>query len=144
MGRLLIVVVLLIFSGIIYLVKAAAGKVTGKEVKFQDESQKVMKSAAKGVQWMTDQWDKAKSGESTISLSEGREFKSLTPTEIIAKIKSNPAEYDLMKAESTYIEIAAYKLEQRQFDDAKKLIMQLSPGEARDFMLSELEEKRNL
>lgn len=144
MGRLIIVIVLLIVSGIIYLVKAAAGKVTGRDVKFQDESQKVMQSAAKGVQWMNDQWEKAKSGERKVGITEGKDFYDLTPTEIIAKIKSNKAEYDIVKAESTYIEIAAYKMEKRQFDDAKKLIMQLSAGEARDFMLQELEEKRHL
>lgn len=144
MGRLIIVIVLLIVSGIIYLVKAAAGKVTGRDVKFQDESQKVMQSAAKGVQWMNDQWEKAKSGERKVGITEGKDFYDLTPTEIIAKIKSNKAEYDIVKAESTYIEIAAHKMEKRQFDDAKKLIMQLSAGEARDFMLQELEEKRHL
>ena len=39
----------MIISGIIYLIKAAAGKVTGKEVNFQDESRKVMEKTAKGT-----------------------------------------------------------------------------------------------
>lgn len=38
MGRLILVVIMLIISGIIFLVKAGVGKITGNEVKFQDES----------------------------------------------------------------------------------------------------------
>ncbi len=143
MGRLVIVVVMLAISGIIYLVKAAASKVTGSEVNFQEESRKVMTKAAKGVQWMNEQWEKAKqnAGDSN-QLMLGGELKTLTPIEIIAKIKSDPSKYDLATAEGTFIEIAVYKMENRQFDDAEKLIMQLSEGEARDYMLNEIKQKR--
>lgn len=143
MGRLVIVVVMLAISGIIYLVKAAASKVTGSEVNFQEESRKVMTKAAKGVQWMNDQWEKAKQnagGSNQLML--GGELKTLTPIEIIAKIKSDPSKYDLATAEGAFIEIAVFKMENRQFDDAEKLIMQLSEGEARDYMLNEIKQKR--
>lgn len=145
MGRLIIIVVMMIVSGIIYLIKAAAGKVTGKEVNFQDESRKVMEKTARGVHWMNDQWEKAKgnaTGNNQLLL--GNDLKQLAPTEIIAKVKSNPAKYDLASAEGLFIEVAVYKMEKRQFDDAEKLVMQLSEGEARNFMLNEIKEKRSL
>jgi hypothetical protein len=145
MGRLIIIVVMMIISGIIYLIKAAAGKVTGKEVNFQDESRKVMEKTARGVHWMNDQWEKAKgnaTGNNQLLL--GNDLKQLAPTEIIAKVKSNPEKYDLASAEGLFIEIAVYKMQKRQFDDAVKLVMQLSEGEARNFMLSEIKEKRSL
>jgi len=50
----------------------------------------------------------------------------------------------LETAENAYIEYAVHKMNNRQFDDAEKLIMQLSEGEARNFMLNEIKEKRNL
>ena len=144
MGRLILVILLMVVSGIIYLVKAGAGKITGKDVKFEDESRKVMEKTAKGVQWMNDQWEKAKSDASgSNQLTSGGALKDLTPVEIISKIKSEPAKYDLVTAQGTYIEIAVYKMEKRQFDDAEKLIMQLSEGEARDYMLEEIRQKRN-
>lgn len=145
MGRLVIIVVMMIISGIIYLIKAAAGKVTGKEVNFQDESRKVMEKTARGVHWMNDQWEKAKgnaTGNNQLLL--GNDLKQLAPTEIIAKVKSNPSKYDLASAEGLFIEVAVYKMEKRQFDDAEKLVMQLSEGEARNFMLNEIKEKRSL
>jgi hypothetical protein len=145
MGRLVIIIVMMIISGIIYLIKAAAGKITGKEVNFQDESRKVMEKTARGVHWMNDQWEKAKgnaTGNNQLLL--GNDLKQLSPTEIIAKVKSNPAKYDLASAEGLFIEVAVYKMEKRQFDDAEKLIMQLSEGEARNFMLNEIKEKRSL
>lgn len=58
MGRLVIIIVMLIISGIIYLIKAAAGKVRGGDR--SDESRKVMEKTAKGISWMNDQWEKAK------------------------------------------------------------------------------------
>lgn len=145
MGRLVIIVVMMIISGIIYLIKAAAGKVTGKEANFQDESRKVMEKTARGVHWMNDQWEKAKgnaTGNNQLLL--GNDLKQLAPTEIIAKVKSNPSKYDLASAEGLFIEVAVYKMEKRQFDDAEKLVMQLSEGEARNFMLNEIKEKRSL
>lgn len=136
---------MMIISGIIYLIKAGAGKVTGKEVNFQDESRKVMEKTARGVHWMNDQWEKAKgnaTGNNQLLL--GNDLKQLAPTEIIAKVKSNSAKYDLASAEGLFIEVAVYKMEKRQFDDAEKLVMQLSEGEARNFMLNEIKEKRSL
>jgi hypothetical protein len=146
MGRIAIVFVMLIISGIIYLVKAAASKVTGNEVNFQDESRKVMEKAARGVNWMNDQWEKAKQNsngsDNSHHLALGNDLKFLTPTEIIAKVKNDTQKYDMATAEGLLIEIAVFKMQNRQFDDAEKLIMQLSEGEARSFMLNEVSQKR--
>ena len=145
MSRLIIVVFLLLISGVIYLIKGAASKVTGREVNFQDESRKVMEKTAKGVQWMNEQWEKAKRNtNSSTNLLLGNDLKHLTPTEIIARVKSNPDKYDLATAEGLFIEIAVFKMENRQFDDAEKLVQQLSEGEARDYMINEIHQKRRL
>lgn len=145
MGRLILVIGMLAVSGIIYLIKAGASKVTGKEtVDFQDESRKVMEKTAKGVNWMEDQWAKARvnaSGNNN-ALSSGN-ISDLSATELIVRVKSDPVKYDLENAEGFYIEQAIVKINKRQFDDARKLVMQLTAGEARDFMLNEIEEKRN-
>ncbi|WP_439882187.1 hypothetical protein ACSX1A_03280 [Pontibacter sp. MBLB2868] len=144
MGRLVLVIVMLLISGIIYLVKAGASKVTGREVDFQDESRKVMEKTAKGIGWMNDQWEKAKSNANggTMQTIGSGEFGSMSATEIIVRIKSNPSKYDLATAEATYIDQAVKKMNSNQLDQAEKLIMQLQPGEARDFMLSEIREKQ--
>lgn len=146
MGRLILVVIMLIISGIIFLVKAGIGKVTGKDVNFQDESKKVMQTTAKGINWMNEQWDRAKqnvSGNSNATLISGS-YSDMSALEIIAKVKSNPNKYDLATAEAYYIEQAVVKMNKRQFDDANKLVMQIQAGEARDFMLKEIEQKRNV
>lgn len=145
MGRLVLVIIMLAVSGIVYLIKAGASKVTGKEnVNFQEESRKVMEKTAKGVNWMEEQWEKAKvnAGGANNALASGK-MCDLSATELIVKVKSDPVKYDLATAEGLYIEQALVKLNKRQFDDAQKLVMQLSAGEARDFMLKEIEEKRN-
>lgn len=69
MGRSFGLIILLIISLIIYLIKAGAGKVTGKDVKFQDESRKVMEKTARGINWMNEQWEKARSNASEPSTS---------------------------------------------------------------------------
>lgn len=140
MGRLILVVLMMAASGIIFLFKKGASVVTGKDVTFKDESTKVMNSTAKGLNWMNEQWEKAK-------LNAGMPndlFTSLTAFEIIAKVKADPIKYPTDKAQSIYIEQAVKKMNNRQFDDAKKLIEQLSPGESKDFMLKEIEQKRTL
>lgn len=142
MGRLLLVVAMLIISGIIYLVKAGIGKVTGQEVNFQDESKKVMQTTAKGINWMNDQWEKAKAGSTNANLSDTN-FSVMSATEIIANVKANSTSNDNTTAESIYIEQAVVKMNNRQFDDARKLVMQIKEGEAQTFMLSEIEQKRN-
>lgn len=145
MGRLVIVVFMLIISGIIYLVKAGAAKVTGnKNVNFQDESRKVMEKTARGVSWMNEQWENAKanSGGGLKTLPAGSSVMDVPATVLIARIKGDQ-NMDIASAEGAYIELAADKMDKRQFDDAVKLVMQLSEGEARDFMLREIEEKRN-
>ncbi len=142
MARLAFVVIMLIISGIIFIVKASVGKVTGKEVNFQDESKKVMHTAAKGINWMNDQWEKAKSGSDIANQPTGS-FQNMSAIEIIAKVKSNSSKYDASTAEAIYIEQAVAKMNNRQFDDARKFVMQLKEGEGRDFMLSEIEQKRN-
>lgn len=138
MGRLIIVVIMLIISGIIYIVKAGVGKVTGKDVNFKDESQKVMQTTAKGINWMNDQWEKAKAGNGATRALIDNSDKSAT--EIIANIKMNG---NSSTSETLYIEHAVAKMNKRQYDDAKKLVMQLQEGEARNFMLQEIEQKRN-
>lgn len=145
MGRLVLVIGMLAVSGIIYLVKAGTSKVTGKEtVDFQDESRKVMEKTAKGVNWMEEQWEKAKvsAGGNKNAIGPGN-ISDLSATELIVKVKSDPVKYDVATAEGLYIEQALVKLNKRQFDGAQKLVMQLSAGEARDFMLKEIEEKRS-
>jgi len=144
MGRLILVVIMLIISGVIFLVKAGVGKITGNEVKFQDESKKVMQSTAKGINWMNEQWEKAKQnagGSSDIKIGSGANSE-LSALEIIAKVKSDTVKYDMASSEAFYIEQAVIKINKRQFDDATKLIMQIQAGEARDFMLNEIESKR--
>lgn len=141
MGRLIAMVFMLLISGVIYLVKAGVGKVTGKEVNFRDESQKVMQTTAKGLNWMNEQWEKAKTGNTNLSLGSNI-FSNMSATEIIGNVKSNPTKYDNVSAEAIYIEQAVSKMNNRQFDDARKLVMQLSEGEARNFMLNEIEQKR--
>lgn len=135
---------MIIISCIIYLIKAGAGTITGNEVNFQDESRKVMEKTARGVHWMNDQLEKAK-GNATGNnqLLIGNDLKQLAPTEIIAKVKSNPEKYNLASADGLFIEVAVYKMEKRQFDDAEKIVMQLSEGEAINFMLNEIKDKRN-
>lgn len=143
MGRLILVIIVMAISGIVYLVKAGASKVTGNEnVNFRDESQKIMQKTARGVKWMNEQWEDAKNNVSgNARLESGNEMKNLSATEIIARIKANAEDQEIAKMQ--YIEIAVYKMENRQFDDAEKLIRQLPGGEARDYMLEEVNQKRN-
>lgn len=144
MGRIILVLILLGVSGIIYLVKAGASKVAGREVgDFQDESRKVMEKTAKGINWMNEQWEKAKTGNSSTAQLASGSLIDKSATEIIASVKANPEKYPAESAESVYIESAVAKMNNRQFDDARKLVMQLQAGEARDYMLQEIEEKRN-
>ena len=146
MGRLVLVLIVMAFSGIIYLIKAGASKVTGSEgVSFQDESRKMMEKTARGVHWMNQQWEKAKSNVGgNNQLESGNSLRYLSATEIIARLKSNMTDVGPEQAQSQYIELAVYKMENRQFDDAEKLIRQLPEGEAREYMLDEISQKRNL
>ena len=83
---------MMIISGIIYLIKATAGKITGKEVNFQDESRKVMEKTAKGVHWMNDQWEKAKgnaTGNNQLLL--GNDLKQLSPIILAASKHHSPS-----------------------------------------------------
>ncbi len=139
MGRLVIVVFMMIISGIIFLLKKGASVVTGKEVTFKDESEKVMNSTAKGINWMNDQWEKAK-------LNAGMKsdvFTTMSAFEIITKVKSDPIQFDSKKAQSIYIDQAGVKMRNRQFDDARKLAEQLPNSDVKDFMLEEIEQKRS-
>lgn len=142
MGRLVIIVAMLIISGIIYLVKAGASAVTGKEVNFKEERQKVMHTTAKGINWMNEEWEKAKSGNNTTMLPASK-FSNMSAIEIIANVKSNPSKYNNAAAETFYIEQAVERMNNRQFDDAIKFVNQIGKGEAQSFMLTEIEEKRN-
>ena len=71
-------------------------------------------------------------------------LKEKSTIEIIAKLKSANSDKNMVETDSLFIEFATYKMECRQFDDAEKLIMQLTPGEARDFLLNELTQKRKV
>lgn len=147
MGRLVLVLIVLAFSGIVYLAKAGASKVTGKEnVNFKDESKKMMEKTARGVQWMNDQWERAKNNakSSSTQLTSGDDIKQKSANDIIARINNNPDKYDSGDIDTLFIDLAVYKMENRQFDDAEKLIMQLPGGEARDSMLNEITQKRKL
>lgn len=142
MGRLIFLVLMLIVSGVIYLIKAGAGKITGNEVSFQDESKKVMEKTARGINWMNEQWENAKSGNSPTTLLNSN-FSEMSAVELIALIKSNPSKYNKETSETLFIEQAVERMNRRHFDDAIKLIMQLDEGEGRKFMLTEVETKRN-
>lgn len=143
MGRILLVLIMLVISGIIYLAKAGARKVAGREIgDFHDESRRVMEKTAKGINWMNEQWEKAKSNNSSNTQLSGSLFDK-SAIEIIASVKANPEKYPPEYAKSVFIESAVSKMNNRQFDDAKKLVLQLKSGEARDYMLQEIEDKRN-
>lgn len=143
MIRLVFVIIMMLISGIIYLIKAAAGKVTGKEVSFQDESKKVMEKTARGLHWMTDQWEKAK-GKAGGNNQLSPELLNLSATQIILKVKGNPLKYDTLNADQIYIAAAIYKMNNRQFDDAHKLVMQLPDNEERQFIINEIAQQRHL
>ena len=142
MGRLIFVIFMLIISGIIYLVKAGAGKITGKEVDFKDESRKVMEKTAKGINWMNDQWERAKTGSATTKIGNDKQ-NQMSAIEFIGHIKASPGRYDKETADSLFVEQAVARMDKRQFDDAVKLIMQLDEGEGRSFMLNEIKKSRN-
>ena len=140
MGRLVLVIFMMIASGIIFLIKKSASAVTGKDVTFKDESAKVMNSTAKGINWMNDQWEKAK-------LNAGMPnnvFSTMSALEIIAKVKSDPVNFNAYKADELYVGEAIKRISKRQFDDAQKLAEQLSEDDSRAFMLKEIEQKRSL
>lgn len=134
-------IMMLLISGVIYLLKAGASKITGKEVNFQDESRKVMQTTAKGINWMNEQWEKAKQESSNNPIP--MNFSSMSATEVIEIVKANPFKYNNDAAEVIYIEQAVAKMNNRQFDDARKLVLQLQEGQARNYMLDEIEQKRN-
>ena len=147
MARLAFVIFMMIISGIVFLVKKGASVVTGKDVSFKDETGKVMHTTAKGINWMNEQWEKAKANagvSSNTKYIESNNFSEMSAFEIIVRVKSEPTKFDSQQAESTYIEQAVSKMNKRQFDDAYKLVMQLPDGEAREFMLKEIEQKRSI
>lgn len=144
MGRIILVLILLGISGIIYLAKAGASKVAGREIgDFHDESRRVMEKTAKGINWMNEQWEKAKTNNSSTAQLASGSLIDKSATEIIASVKANPEKYQPETAKSVFIESAVTKMNNRQFDDARKLVLQLKAGEARDYMLQEIEDKRN-
>lgn len=146
MGRLILVIILMAASGVIYLVKAGARKVTGgKEVNFQEESQKVMEKTAKGVQWMNEQWEQAKSqaksGADTRSLKASR-FDGKSANDIIATIRRNPSEYNEAEAEAIYVELSLKKIQSGHAEEAKQLAYQVLDQDSRDYILDKVESKR--
>ena len=64
MGRLFLCVIIGIVAVVIFVIKSAAGKVTGKErlknITFKGETKKVMDKTAKGISWMEQQWEQSK------------------------------------------------------------------------------------
>lgn len=64
MGRLVLLVVILIISGIVWAISAAVSQVSERQRdrhnSFGDQTQKTMKSVAKGVNWLNEQWETAK------------------------------------------------------------------------------------
>jgi len=64
MARLILFAIVVVVAVLIWIVKAAAGAVTGSE-KLQQETlrsqtQKTMHTAARGVNWLNEQWEQAK------------------------------------------------------------------------------------
>lgn len=143
MGRLILVVILMAASGVIYLIKAGAQKVTGgKEVNFRDESQKVMQKTAKGVEWMNNQWEEAKSqaksGSESRSLKASR-FDGLPASEIITNIRRKPNEYSEAEAEAIFVEQSLKKIQNGRKEEAKQLAYQILDDSSREYILSKVE-----
>lgn len=143
MGRIILVLILMAVSGVMYLIKAGARKVTGgKEVNFQDESQKVMQKTAKGVQWMNDQWEQAKSQANTgskLRSDKSSEFDHRPADSIISTIRNNPSKYNNDEAEAIFVEQALRKVKVNQYEDAKMLAYQVLDKHSRDYILEQIE-----
>jgi hypothetical protein len=141
MGRLILVIILMGVSGVIYLAKAGARKVTGgKEVNFQQESQKVMEKTARGVEWMNAQWDQAKSQAKGVDQrsSKASRFDNETASTIITEIRKNPNEYDNAEAEAIFVEQALKKVQSNRPEEAKQLAYQVLDDDSREYLLSKI------
>lgn len=143
MGRLILVIILMGISGVIYLVKAGARKVTGGEdVNFRDESQKVMEKTARGVEWMNAQWEQAKSqakgGADQRSLKASK-FDGKPATEIISEIRRSPNEYDSAEAEAIFVEQSLKKIQNNQKEEAKQLAYQVLDDNSRNYLLDKID-----
>ena len=142
MGRLILVIILMGLSGIIYLAKAGARKVTGGEqVDFQNESQKVMQKTARGVEWMNSQWEQAKSQAKGVDQrsSKASRFDNKTANTIITEIRKNPNDYDSAEAEAIFVEQALKKIRSNKPEQAKQLAYQVLDNDSREYLLSEIE-----
>jgi MinD-like ATPase involved in chromosome partitioning or flagellar assembly len=71
MGRLILFVIIAVVSFIIAIIKVAIGTATGSEklknTTFRGETEKVMDKTAKGIGWMSQQWEHSKSKGATVS-----------------------------------------------------------------------------
>ena len=143
MGRVILVLILMAVSGIIYLVKAGARKVTGgRVVNFRDESQKVMQNTAKGVQWMNDQWDQAKSQAKSgkqLRTDKSSRFDHKPAESIISTIRNNPSEYNNAEAEAIFVEQALQRIKEYQFEDARILAYQVLDRHSREYILRQID-----
>lgn len=142
MGRILLVIILMGVSGVIYLIKAGARKVTGgEEVNFQKESQKVMEKTARGVEWMNSQWEQAKSQAKGVDdrSSKAARFDNKTASTIITEIRKNPNEYNSAEAEAIFVEQSLKKVKSNNPEEAKQLAYQVLDDESREYLLSKIE-----
>lgn len=64
MVRLALLVAVLVISAIIWAIKASAGAVSGngdlKNTTLQTETKKTMDKAARGINWLNEQWEQSK------------------------------------------------------------------------------------
>tara|TARA_B110000003_G_C16213262_1_gene364284 strand:- start:128 stop:361 length:234 start_codon:yes stop_codon:yes gene_type:complete len=64
MGRILVLVLIVIMGWIFTAAKKTTGKIVNnqrlKETSVKDESKKIMNKAAKGINWMEEQWQDSK------------------------------------------------------------------------------------
>lgn len=143
MGRVILVLILMAISGIIYLAKAGARKVTGgREVNFRDESQKVMEKTAKGVHWMNDQWEQAKSQAKSgnqLRSDKSSRFDQKPAEIVISTIRSNPSEYNNAEAEAIYVEQALRRIKEHEYEDARLIAYQVLDKHSRDYILGQIE-----
>ena len=64
MGRLFLFIIIAIIAGVVAVIKATIGHVSGNEdlknTSFKGEAKVVMDKTAKGISWMEQQWEESK------------------------------------------------------------------------------------
>jgi hypothetical protein len=79
--RLLFFLVVLVISGIVWLIKQAAGHIADshelKDTRFKDQTQKTMDQSARALSWMDEQWNSAKGDAEKGKGKASQEFKDV-------------------------------------------------------------------